>query len=477
MFSNKDSIQKDKHLEEMAISKFRNLRINLSAASKENGKVGSEAFYSCIALGLDLAVSYECPTIGVEPKRLVMNPYFICGMPQKMIQEKKDEAHQLLSSGSVNQEDYDKQIKHLDIFYNKKTDQELLFLLKHELGHIVRESWNRKDNLGISKTDINKHSLLNIAQDYVINNGIAIEDFKGIKDCHKALPFTEFCYMNEKYLNWTTEDIYFDLLKQQKEQQEQGGSGRQGQGKYKFVLDEHFDGELSEEEQEAIGDLILRAAKQAGQEGTPSDIWKMVEELTRPKVSWKKLLDKQAKSMIMVDYTYANPHVRSMNMSNMLRKNGIIQRNQGIIYPRIKTEGSIKVIVGFDTSGSISNKEKADMLSEVVGIMNQFPDYELVVFCWGSQIVQESIKIFTPQNVKEAKNYQFLCGGGTVIQPTVEFMTNYKDHQKIVFTDGYIFDKVPSEVKGWDNSIWVLTNRNSDFKTPVGKLVFLEDAK
>ena len=56
-------------------------------------------------------------------------------------------------------------------------------------------------------------------------------------------------------------------------------------------------------------------------------------------------------------------------------------------------------------------------------------------------------------------------------------MTQYKDHQKVILTDGYLADKIPTTVKGWHNSIWVLTQRGSGLVAPFGTTCYLEDAK
>ena len=119
------------------------------------------------------------------------------------------------------------------------------------------------------------------------------------------------------------------------------------------------------------------------------------------------------------------------------------------------------------------------MLSEAAGIIKQFSDYELAVFCWGSDVVNDSIKYYDPSNIKELYSYEFLSGGGTNIMPVINILTTkFKSYQSVIFTDGYFFDKIPEDksVKSLSNSIWTLFD-NKSFKSPVGKTVHYESTK
>ena len=144
-----------------------------------------------------------------------------------------------------------------------------------------------------------------------------------------------------------------------------------------------------------------------------------------------------------------------------------------MFFPTEEVDGKIYVVLAFDTSGSISKQEKLKMLSEAAGIVKQFNDFELSVFCWGTDVVKESIKHFTPANIKELYSYEFLCGGGTNIMPVINILTTkFKSYQSVIFTDGCFFDKIPEDksVKSLINSIWTLFD-NRPFKSPVGKTV------
>ena len=462
----KFEFKEDKSVTEKALAKLRNIRIRMSAMQSSN----NNTFYSFIAMSMTLIPDYSISTLGVKGKDLYFNPLFINGLDQKDIDKAKKEVSDALSNSILSQEEHDNFIHKLTYWYGKKTEADLNFFWRHEIEHIIRCFVDRKLGLGIDLEDCQKHKLLNIAQDYVINNSNAIELHNEIETAKRSIPILKYLYLDNKYIGKTTEEVYIDLLKEQ-QSQGSGGSKSQGSGE---LLDEHFD--FSDEEVENIKGTIIKAAKQAGIEGTPNDVWKIVDELFKPKIKWSTLLDKQLKSFYIKDMTYEVPHTRSRYMTNYCRNKGYISNSQHLVFPTEEVDGKIYVVLAFDTSGSISKREKLKMLSEAAGIVKQFNDFELSVFCWGTDVVKESVKHFTPANIKELYSYEFLCGGGTSIKPTTDYLiNNFPKHQAVVFTDGYFFDSIPRDktIKTLSKSIWVLFN-NQSFKSPIGKTVHYE---
>ena len=460
----KFKLKEDKSITEKALAKLRSIRISMSATQSSNA---NNSFYAFLAMSCTLIPDYSIPTLGINGKKLYFNPWFICGYPKSSIINAKKELDEALSNGEIDNSIYDSWIKRLDNWYGKKSEAELTFFWRHELEHIIRGFTDRKSGLGIDLNDRKKHKLMNIAQDYIINNCNAVELYKDINSAKKVLPVLEYLYTNPKYLGWTTEQVYIDLLKKENENQDDD----------KDLLDEHY--ELTDEEIEDITDTIIKAAKSAGQSGTPKDVWKVVEELFAPKIKWSSLLDQQVKSMMVKDETYEIPHMRSRYMTGFCRDRGYISQNQHLVFPSEEVDGKIKVVLAFDTSGSISKQEKLKMLSEAAGIVKQFSDYELAVFCWGTDIVENSIKYFDMSNIKELYSYEFLCGGGTMIAPVIDILkTKFKEYQAVVFTDGYFADKIPTDksTKSLGNSIWTLFD-NKSFKSPIGKTAHYDSDK
>ena len=461
---NQFSLKEDKSITEKALAKLRSIRIGMT----QEGSSKHSSFYSFLAMSCTLIPDYSIPTLGINGKNLYFNPWFICGYPKAEIEKAKKELNTLFSNNEIEKDYYDNWTKRLDRWYSKKTTEELLFYWRHELEHIIRGFTERKAGLGINNEDREKHRLMNIAQDYIINNCNAIEIYKDINSAKKVLPSLEYLFLDHKYVGKTTEEVYIDLLNKEK------SSGKDSE---QDLLDEHF--ELTEEQAEDIKDTIIRAAKSAGNSGTPTEVWKIVEELFATKIKWSSLLDQQVKSMIVKDETYEIPHMRSRYMTGFCRDRGYISQSQHLVFPSEEVDGKIKVVLAFDTSGSISKQEKLKMLSEAAGIVKQFSDYELAVFCWGTNIVENSIKYFDMSNIKELYSYEFLCGGGTMIAPVIDILkTKFKEYQAVVFTDGYFADKIPTDksTKSLSNSIWTLFD-NKSFKIPIGKTAHYDSDK
>ena len=444
-----------------------------------------DPFYEAILLPLDLVPDWACKSIAVTSKNsIIFNPMFIMGMTSK---ERQEIVKKLLQSETTEQERAE-YLGFIDCFYKEKNLDELRFLLEHEAEHIVREFMARlRELIGGQYTPEQKQKLLllNIAQDHVINLARFIQT-QGLSDCSKEdmtrrlpeaiksyeakRPCTKYVFKDTKYVWSTTEEIYEDLLEESNKQQ---GDGNQAQSN-KYIIDEHFQGTPEEEEafKEMCTNGVMRAIKSAGRDKVNNpELLRLYDSLDKPTIKWTQLLDREVKSSVIRDFTYAEVHNKTRYMTQWCRKQGYITDKQYLTFPTEEPEKKVKVIIGFDTSGSISLEEKRLALSEAVGILKQFKDYELIVFSWGSGVVEESFRTYTPQNHKEIVNYPFMDGGGTLIGPTLDLFAKYKEHQAVVFTDGYFADKVDSKLKRSLKGLIFVVYDNDGFTSDVGRVV------
>jgi predicted metal-dependent peptidase len=95
------------------------------------------------------------------------------------------------------------------------------------------------------------------------------------------------------------------------------------------------------------------------------------------------------------------------------------------------------VHVAIDTSGSISSVDVRDFLSEVKGIMDQFVDYRVTVWCFDTQTY--TVWEFTPDNEDELENFVPEGGGGTLFECNWDMMKaeGIMPSTFIMFTDLY----------------------------------------
>ena len=313
-------------------------------------------------------------------------------------------------------------------FFNAMDNKEIEFVIAHEILHMVFDHLTRRE-------DRNPY-LYNVACDYIVNN-MLVRDRIG----HK--PKLVECFQDFKYEGWTSEEVYDELY----ENAEKIDIDQLGE-----MLDEHFewgegpasDGEgnddgkgkgkgqaLSESEKQKIKDeikeAVMAAAQAAGAGNTPAEITRMIKELTEPKMNWRQLLRQQIQSTIKSDYTFIRPSRKGWQ--------------SGAILPGMNFEETIDLCVSIDMSGSIGDDQAKDFLSEVKGIMDEYKDYKITVWCFDTKVYNE--KEFTADGGDDLSDYEVIGGGGT------DFMCNWtymKDNgiepkKLIMFTDGYAWPR------------------------------------
>lgn len=295
-------------------------------------------------------------------------------------------------------------------FFEKMTPRQVEFVVAHEILHCVFDHMMR-----IESRD---KKIWNIAADYCVN-GILKRDRIGDD------PPVKF-FHDRKYNGWSAEQVYDDII----EKYDEDELNQLGQ-----LLDQHLDPEgndsngnapnYSKEELRQIRDEIkeamLQASQAAGAGNVPGEISRLIKEMTESKMNWRELLRQQIQSVVRSDYSFARPSRKSWH--------------SGAILPGSNFDTTIDICVAIDTSGSISNKQASDFLSEVKGIMDEFKDFNIKIWCFDTNVYND--QEFNSYNGDEILEYEIVGGGGT------DFMCNWtymKDHdiqpkKFIMFTD------------------------------------------
>ena len=78
----------------------------------------------------------------------------------------------------------------------------------------------------------------------------------------------------------------------------------------------------------------------------------MVQELTEPKMDWREIIQQQIMSTMKSDYTWMRPSRKSWHTSAIL--------------PGQNNDEMIDICLSLDASGSISDKQCKEFLSEVI---------------------------------------------------------------------------------------------------------------
>jgi len=306
-------------------------------------------------------------------------------------------------------------------FVDKLKPKEAEFGFAHEILHNVFDHIGRRSG--------RDPSLSNIAADYAANQILVDEKIGQVPSFIKI-------FQDNKYRGMSYEQIYDDV---------ESKAIKIDMSTLGELLDEHLDGEgedgdgdgdggnkggrprLSPEERKKIKDEIkeamVAAAQAAGAGRVPQGVQRLISDFTEPKMDWRQMLRMNIQSIIKSNFSFSRPNRKSMH--------------SGAILPGMMNEETIDVAVAIDMSGSISDKMAKEFISEVKGIMDEYVDFKLDLWCFDTEIYE--YKQFTGDNADEILEYQCKGGGGTDFDANWQFMKNEGIEPKrfIMFTDGY----------------------------------------
>lgn len=335
-------------------------------------------------------------------------------------------------------------------FIDKLTPKEAEFGFAHEVLHNVFDHMGRRDE--------RDPVLSNIAADYATNQILKDERIG-------TVPSFMQIYQDDKYRSKSYEEIYDELYE---------NADKIDIVKLGELLDEHLDGEgdseadgpegkgrpkLTAEEKKQIRDEIkeamVAAAQSAGAGKVPAGVARMIKDFTEPKMDWRQLLRMNIQSILKSNFSFSRPNRKSQHC--------------GAILPGMLNEETIDVSVAIDMSGSISDEMANDFISEVKGIMDEYVDFKLDLWCFDTQVYNYAK--FTSDNADEIMEYKCQGGGGTDFDVNYQFMKDEGLEPKrfIMFTDGY-----PSDSWGDENyceSLFVI-HGNDTIKSPFGQTAY-----
>ena len=151
----------------------------------------------------------------------------------------------------------------------------------------------------------------------------------------------------------------------------------------------------------------------------------MIKELTEPKMNWREILRQQIQATVKNDYTFSRPSRKGWHT--------------GVVLPGMNFDQQIDCAIAFDMSGSIGNDQAKDFLSEVKGIMDEFKEYNVKLWCFDTAVYNE--KDYSSTDGEDFSDYQPVGGGGTEFMCNWDYMKEHDIQPKklIMFTDGYPF--------------------------------------
>ena len=353
-----------------------------------------------------------------------------------------------------------------NFYYNEEfvhalSTNEAEFCFAHEVLHNVFDHMGRREH--------RDPLLANIAADFAVNQ-ILVDDRIG-----SPPHFIKICQDN-KYRGKSFEEIYEDLY----ENITKIDIGSLGE-----LLDDHLDNNtngaddhnksetesgkniknnsnrpnLTAEEKEKIRkeikEAVLSAAQNAGAGKVPASVAKLIKDFTEPKMDWRQILRMNIKSILKNDFSFSRPNRKTQQF--------------GIVLPGMLNENTIEVCVAVDMSGSISDAQSNDFISEIKGLMEEYTDFKLNLWCFDTEVY--NYKQFTGDNVSEIDDYEVKGGGGTDFDANWEFMKQEGIEPKlfIMFTDGYPYNSWGDE--DYCDTLFII-HGNDSIVSPFGETAY-----
>ncbi len=366
-----------------------NVQDKLARASKT--LILNEPFYGLFLVGLNKVMRNDIPTAGVSK-------------------------HGIGIQLSINPE-----------FFNNLNDKHQIGLLKHELLHVSFGHMTMRDKF-------QDHKLFNIAADIEINQyindsylpegGLTLDTFPELKLPKKA-----------------GTSKYYELLQQAKQDGQCPSldnvlSQMNGDSQYDHMTWDEFD-ELSEAEKKLVQKQIEHQLKETAEQtekrrgnvpGELADLLRRLRHIEPAKFDWKGYLRRFVGNS-------------SVSYTKKLRRK---YNKRYTDNPGLKIKFKNNILVGVDTSGSVSNKELKEFMNELVHMHKT--GHKITVAQCDTQI--NSVEEFNPR-----KDWEIKGRGGTSFQPVIDLYNKKKGLYTalIYLTDGeaYTPDDCPK------NALWV----------------------
>ena len=331
-------------------------------------------------------------------------------------------------------------------FFEKLTTKQVEFVVAHEILHNVFDHMGRREGRDAK--------IFNIAADYCVNGQL-------VRDRIGEQPPEIKIFHDPVHYGKGAEQIYDEIYDQMDDEQ----LAALGE-----LLDEHIDWEkeggegrpkYSKEELKQIRDEIreatMQAANAAGAGNVPASVARMIKELTEPKMNWRELLRQQIQSTIRNDYSFSRPSRKGWHT--------------GAVLPGMKFNETIDIAVSLDMSGSITDEMGKDFISELKGIMDEYKEYNIKLWCFDTKVYNEQdFDAFSGQDIYD---YEIMGGGGTDFMCNWEYMKEHDINPKkfIMFTDGYPWDSWGDE--SYCDTLFII-HGNDTIVPPFGSHAYYE---
>jgi len=361
-------------------------------------------------------------------------------------------------------------------FVDSLTDKELAFLVMHENMHKCYRhmtTWKALDAID--------RKITNAACDFVIN--IQLHDMDP-EEKFIAFPRDKETgerngLFDEAYRGMDTKQVFDILMKKKKEGGRGGHKTKGGNGTKRQSVD-MFDDEdgdvgfdnhdwegaqaLSDEEKKQLEQEVEQALRQggiyAGKFGSKAP--REIGELLNPKVDWKEVLQRFARS---------NIKDRDSISWRKAHRNFLWQ---DIILPSILGKRVKSLLLAMDTSGSVAGQLLTEFLSEMNGLVNSVGIDRLDIVYWDAEVQAHEIFTGGAKDIVHRTNPK--GGGGTDPDVVVDLIVEkqLKPDAIIMLSDGYMHTNRNKWAVITQPTLWCIIG-NDNYEVPNGQKLVIRN--
>lgn len=330
-------------------------------------------------------------------------------------------------------------------FFNSLTDDQLLFVVAHEVAHVAFEHKSRQG----TRRDEPWNWACDYAENLVLKSSLGNS---GSRDEQ----FWSRWLVSDKYEGMSAEQIYEEIIKNTIEIQIPSGfipdliKGEKNYSGAILIRDTRMQNDMNKENawKNAVGAAYARSKMQGWM---PEGLERMVQESLGSLVDWREALSQYLRHGVSKirkeDYTFSPPSKR------------LIQ--YGIYLPSMIGVDSPKMAFAVDTSGSMGEAEMGQAIAEIDEIRKQFNCKLYLIECDADVHEGRWIESHEPCPRK------FKGGGGTDFTPVFRHIEEKDVHIDVLvyLTDGY--GSFGDEEPPFD-VIWLMTTH---LKPPFGEVI------
>ena len=322
-------------------------------------------------------------------------------------------------------------------FVLQQIPEVLATMILHEAMHCVFKHGPRFQALNQDST---QHNIWNLAGDANIN-----EVLDESKMPWGDFPPVRFATLSQYGVvkDMTTETAYFAMLDYFEKHPEHEnlisdcGSVMGGERRsYEIPRGDENSPAVKRDQQDVIRDRVAQDVLNhfgiKGMGSVPGSLLRWANELLNPKIDWRRALAGAFRSSLATvlgrkDYTYTRPSRRQGAMSDSRYE---------IILPAMRKPAPPPIAIVVDTSGSISEKEITEFLSEISGIAKSSGISQGLTVIPCDAEIGEIQKL---RSISGIANLRMTGGGGTDLRVGIDAAAKLKQVPRIiiVLTDGY----------------------------------------